>query len=54
MGVLTLLTGFVFIALSAIESCIISSCLPEFKGTYDEDQDEVIAVDWAVGDERLQ
>ena len=28
------------------ETAVVESCLPEFKGTYDEDQDELLAVDW--------
>ena len=28
--------------------------MPEFKGTYDEDQDALLAVDWEIGDERLR
>ena len=54
IGVLTtvimLLVGF----LSVIEICVVKNCLPEFKGTYDEDQDALLAIDWDIGDERLQ
>jgi hypothetical protein len=30
------------------ETCIVESCLPEFKGTYDDTHDEIIAVDWTL------
>ena len=42
----------VLLLTSMCESCIIESCLPDFKGTYDEDQDELIAVDWNGEEER--
>ena len=36
-----------------VEGCIVESCLPEFKGTYDEDQDDMIAVDWEGNNEQV-
>lgn len=41
-----LVIGFMFFL---CEGCIVESCLPEFKGTYDEAQDELLAVDYDVG-----
>jgi len=36
---------FVFL-LTGCESCILDSCLPDFKGTYDEEQDEIFTMDF--------
>lgn len=36
---------FVFF-LTGCESCILESCLPDFKGTYDEEQDEIFTMDF--------
>jgi len=36
---------FVFV-LTGCESCILNSCLPDFKGTYDEEQDEIFTLDF--------
>ena len=54
MGLLSCVTMLLVGLLSAIENCIVQGCLPEFKGTYDEDQDALLAVDWEIGDERLR
>ena len=54
MGLLSCATMLLVGFLSVIENCIVQSCLPEFKGTYDEDQDALLAVDWEIGDERLR
>ena len=32
--------------LTGCESCILDGCLPDFKGTYDEDQDEIFTMDF--------
>ena len=53
MAVFCFLCVFIVGICSVIESCIIQSCLPEFKGTYDEDHDAILAIDWEIGDERL-
>ena len=34
------------IFINVCESCIVENYLPEFKGTYDETQDPLLAVDW--------
>lgn len=39
---------------SGCETCIVESWLPEFKGTYDEGQDELLAIDWSADAERQQ
>jgi hypothetical protein len=46
--------GICIFLIFMLESCIVESCLPEFKGTYDEDQDDIIAVDWAGSNEQPQ
>ena len=43
-----MLVGILVTLLFAFECCIVESCVPEFKGTYDETQDELLAVDWNV------
>lgn len=42
--------GFLIIGLTFYfcEACIVENCLPEFKGTYDDTHDEIIAVDWSA------
>ena len=37
----------------AIEFCIVDCCAPEFKGTYDENQDEMLAHDWSIDQNEL-
>lgn len=46
MGGCSIIGFSIVLIVSLIESSVISSCLPEFKGTYDEDQDSLLAVDW--------
>jgi hypothetical protein len=47
-----MLTGIIALIITGCESCVVESCLPEFKGTYDEDQDELLAADWSAQEER--
>ena len=49
LGLGFLLLGMLFYF---CESCIVENCLPEFKGTYDDTHDEIIAVDWSASEEK--
>ena len=52
LQVACMLTGMIALIITGCESCVVESCLPEFKGTYDEDQDELLAADWSAQEER--
>ena len=44
-----MLTGLLIVLFMLIQMCessIVENYLPEFKGTYDEGHDELIASDW--------
>jgi hypothetical protein len=45
-----MLIAITMLLMFAMEYCIVNSCVPEYKGTYDETQDELLAVDWEVDD----
>lgn len=38
--------GLVAMLISMMESCVIQSFIPQFRGTYDDKQDEILSVDW--------
>ena len=52
MQMLTMLSAIVVMLISMLESCIVNGCLSEYKGTYDESQDPLIAADWDPSEER--
>lgn len=43
-----LLVPIVPLLISMCEACVISQWLPEFRGTYDDRQDEMLTVDWSA------
>ena len=45
--------GAIAILISMLESCLIQSCLPQFRGTYDDRQDALLAVDWDAQEEQI-
>ena len=50
-GMVTMTTLVIPFIFSGIEECIIKDYIPEFKGTYDDRYDELLAVDWSVTEE---
>ena len=42
-----MLLVILFMGIQCCESTIVENYLPEFKGTYDEGQDELLAADWS-------
>lgn len=46
-----MLTMALVVLITLCESGVLE-CLPEFKGTYDEDQEQLLAVDWSANEER--
>lgn len=41
---------FIPMFFAVIETCVIDQCIPEFAGTYDDQYDELLAVDWSIAD----
>ena len=37
--------------ISMLEQCLIQTCMPQFRGTYDDKQDELLTVDWSAQEE---
>ena len=42
-----------FMGIQCCETTIVENYLPEFKGTYDEGQDELLAADW-IGEKEAE
>lgn len=49
-GVITMMLLSIPFLFSFIEMCIIKDCIPEFQGTYDDQYDELLAVDWSASE----
>ena len=49
-GMITMTLLSIPFLFSFIEMCIIKDCIPEFQGTYDDQYDELLAVDWSASE----
>ena len=46
INILIMMIFLLVFVLTGCGSCILDGCLPDFKGTYDEEQDEIFTMDF--------